>query len=392
MADYLNKPVRTIQTRGRRPAPGEMEERSGEARTPEAERLAAGTMTRTLAMEEQRLAAETASEMSGAAMTEMNETLDIVETPETPDVAAVIAENLRAEEAPAPKPIVRPKVEPHMRVGCGIEPDTFQMDPEALKNIIHVVIQSKGGTGKTYVASLLASFFQRHAAKLDLYCFDLDSNSKSFAAFKAFNAMQYSEAGVNEDGEVVINSESFNKAFNPMLEDEFENDSIVVMDTGAGGSFWSLVEWITNLDYPTLARMSGKEWRFMFHVVISGGAIEESVESLARLQSLVDNPYIEFIIWGNEYFGPLRDVYDEIARDYGRMFTRNINLPKITYTDLDRALRMMRDNNWSVSELFEKGGFSKVVQARVNQYFYGNMAKKPGVFRALQQLDWSPWA
>lgn len=383
MADYLNKPVRTIQTRGRRPAPGEVEERSGEARTPEAERLAAETVTptpETAAPEAERLIPET----QGVATTEMNE---------TPDVAAVIAENLRAEEAPvAPKPIVRPKVEPHMRVGCGIEPDTFQMDPEALKNIIHVVIQSKGGTGKTYVASLLASFFQRHAAKLDLYCFDLDSNSKSFAAFKAFNAMQYSEAGVNEDGEVVINSESFNKAFNPMLEDEFENDSIVVMDTGAGGSFWSLVEWITNLDYPTLARMSGKEWRFMFHVVISGGAIEESVESLARLQSLVDNPYIEFIIWGNEYFGPLRDVYDEIARDYGRMFTRNINLPKITYTDLDRALRMMRDNNWSVSELFEKGGFSKVVQARVNQYFYGNMAKKPGVFRALQQLDWSPWA
>lgn len=384
MADYLNKPVRTIQTRGRRPAPGEMEGKSGEARTPEAERLAEETMTRTPVMEETAAPETECPTPEMAAMTETNE---------APDVAAVIVEHLRAEEAPVvPKPIVRPKVEPHMRVGCGIEPDTFQMDPEALKNIIHVVIQSKGGTGKTYVASLLASFFQRHAAKLDLYCFDLDSNSKSFAAFKAFNAMQYSEAGVNEDGEVVINSESFNKAFNPMLEDEFENDSIVVMDTGAGGSFWSLVEWITNLDYPTLARMSGKEWRFMFHVVISGGAIEESVESLARLQSLIDNPYIEFVIWGNEYFGPLRDVYDEIARDYGRMFTRNINLPKITYTDLDRALRMMRDNNWSVSELFEKGGFSKVVQARVNQYFYGNMAKKPGVFRALQQLDWTPWA
>lgn len=264
----------------------------------------------------------------------------------------------------------------------------FQMPAEALRDTVHLVCQSKGGTGKTYVAATLASFIQRHAEALDLYCFDLDSNRQSFSAFPSFCVSQFSEVSVDEDGHVVIDPTAFDGAFNKVLE-SIEGDSAVVIDTGAGGSFWALVQYLRELDYPTLVAESGKPWRFIIHVVISGSAVQESVDTIERLLSLVDSPYTEFVIWGNEYFGCLKDVYGEITRDYGAMFRRNINLPKITDTRLDNALQEMRKEGLSVTELLARP-CTAIDKARITQYYYGNSSGKPGVFMALKQLDWTP--
>lgn len=272
------------------------------------------------------------------------------------------------------------------RIDVGLDADIFQVQPDILKNTIHIVAQSKGGTGKTQVASYLASFFQRHSENLDLYCFDLDSNTMSFAAFKAFNVQQFSEVVV-QDGEINIDATQFDGAFNPILE-SINTDSTVVIDTGAGGSFWSLVNYIRDLDYPSLAAATERQWRFIIHVVISGSAREESKDALERLHEFIDNPYVEFVIWGNEFFGELKGFYDEIAIKYGEMFQRNVNLPGIKDARLRKSLEKMRLKNWSVTELFIDPECNAIDKARINQYFYGNLAGKPGVFRQLQYLDW----
>lgn len=276
-----------------------------------------------------------------------------------------------------------------MRVSLGNrKTNEFQMDPTNLANTVHLICQSKGGTGKTYVASTLASFLQLHAEAIDMYCFDLDSNRESFSSFDAFAVQQFSETSLDEDGHVVIDPTAFDGAFNPILE-SIEGDAAVVIDTGAGGSFWALVQYLQELDYPTLVAESGKNWRFIVHIVISGSAIAESVDTISRLLALVDSPYTEFVVWGNEYFGNLRDVYADIVSRYGEVFQRNVNLPKITDPRLDAALRDMRERGLSVAELLAEPR-SAIDKARLTQYYYGNMAGKPGVFTALRRLDWSP--
>lgn len=318
------------------------------------------------------------------------------ETPATEPVRESASVEVR--ETPVP-PSAAPSQEPPrqeaassvaaLRKSSGIEPDEFQMDPQNLRNTIHIVVQAKGGTGKTFVATTLASFFQRHAQELDMYCFDIDSNRKSFSSFKSFNVAQFSEVSVNGNGEVVIDPTAFNGAFNPMLE-SIQSDAVVVIDTGAGSSFWSLIQYIRDLDYPTLAKSCGRDWRFIFHVVLSGADKEESVRTIQSLRDVIDNPFVEFVIWGNEFFGPLKDVYDRLVDEYGPMFRRNVNLPPVTNTDMKAAFARMRDESLSVTELFAQPGYSVIERSRINQYYYGNMARKPGVFRALQQLDWSP--
>lgn len=277
------------------------------------------------------------------------------------------------------------------KIATGAIPDRFQMPVENLKNTIHLVAQSKGGTGKTFVASTLASFFARHAQDLSLYCFDLDSNRRSFAAFQAFNVMQISDV-VSQNGEIVIDPSRFDKAFNAVLESMTE-DSVVVIDTGAGTSFWSLVRYLSDLDYPALCRNCGdKEWRFVIDVVISGNAIKESKDTIERLRRYLDSPYVEFIIWGNEYFGRLDNIYDEIVNEHGDMFRRSVNLPMVTNNSLDKLLRFMRDNNLSASEMFLCESLTKIQKSYITQYYYGNDGGKSGVFRSLQNLDWSPRA
>ena len=277
------------------------------------------------------------------------------------------------------------------KIATGALPDRFVMPTENLKNTIHLVAQSKGGSGKTFVASTLAGFFARHVPDLSLYCFDLDSNKRSFAAFQAFNVMQISEIGSHK-GEIVIDPSRFDKAFNSVLE-EIDEDAIVVMDTGAGTSFWSLVRYLSDLDYPALCRSCGdREWRFIIDVVVSGNAVQESKDTIERLRKYMDSPFVEYIIWGNEYFGYLDKVYDEIIAEYGDMFKRSVNLPMVTNNTLNKLLRFMRENNLSASEMFMCDSLTKIQKTYITQYYYGNDGGKSGVFRALQNLDWSPKA
>lgn len=285
--------------------------------------------------------------------------------------------------------VLPPKKGSYKAARVGLTPDKFQMDPENLKNTIHMICQSKGGTGKTFVATTLASFFQRHVEALDMYCFDLDSNTKSFSSFPAFNAEQFSEAKLDSEGRVMIDPTAFDGAFNTALED-IEDDSVIIMDTGAGGSFWSVLQYIQSFDYPAMAANTGKNWRFMIHIVISGSSVDESKDTIKRIISLIDSPYVEYCVWGNEYFGDLSGIFDEIIEEFGEIFQRGVHLPRILDPRLDKALRTMREEGLSVTELFAKEGYSAIDRARINQYYYGNMGGKPGVFRALQNLDWAP--
>lgn len=319
---------------------------------------------------------------------------NLAESPKTPEKeeSNAMTETPRQESVVQQKKVsdnssnsfVPPK---ESKMEVGLKPHDFQVEAKDLANTIHMVVQSKGGTGKTQTALYLASYFQRHVSELPLYCIDLDSNTQSFAAFQSFNVQQFSEVDINDEGSIQIDPTRFDGAFNLILE-SINSDAIVVMDTGAGASLWSLIDYIRDLDFPSLAAACDRQWRFVLHVVISGEAIAESRDSLRYLSELVDNPHVEFVIWGNEYFGELKSTYGDIVSDHGEMFQRNMILPMVTDKRLRAILQDMRTNHWSVTELFDSKSLNAIDKARVNQHFYGNLAGKPGIFRQLQYMSW----
>ena len=53
-------------------------------------------------------------------------------------------------------------------------------------NQVHLVLQGKGGVGKSLVSAILGQYF--HARKATLHCFDTDPVNATFAQYQALGA------------------------------------------------------------------------------------------------------------------------------------------------------------------------------------------------------------
>ena len=53
---------------------------------------------------------------------------------------------------------------------------------------VHMVLQGKGGVGKSFVASLLAQYFR--SRDLNPLCIDTDPVNATFASYKAFDVQR----------------------------------------------------------------------------------------------------------------------------------------------------------------------------------------------------------
>ena len=271
------------------------------------------------------------------------------------------------------------------RMSVGLDANDVQMNIDDVRNTIHVVMQSKGGAGKTYVAAVLASFFQRHAKALPLHCFDLDSTNKhSFSAFKALKVQRLSD--INDEN-LDTDSTRFDAAFNLMLEPATP-DGIVVMDTGAS-SYVSVLKYLLDTDYPSLAALSDKPWRFILHVVVSAADVKDCEASLEYMSKKITSPYVEYVMWGNEFFGNLDEFYANNMLKYAQFFSdKNLLLPPVDAKNLLPHLKNMRESGLTATEIMESKKLTPIERARVKQYFYGNSAGKGGVFAQLFNVDW----
>lgn len=270
------------------------------------------------------------------------------------------------------------------RIKAGLEADNFQMDPDAFRRTIHVILQSKGGAGKTYVAGTLGSFFQLHVP-LPLYCYDLDStNEFSFSSFKSLNVRRLSDIDMET---METDATRFDDAFNQVLEPDME-DGILLLDTGAS-SYMSVLRYLMETDYPSLAALSEKPWRFLVHIVVSAADMKDCTASLQYMHRNLENPYVEYVMWGNEYFGPLDAFYADNMIKYERFFMdKNVLLPPVS-SSLAPHLKKMRERGMTAREIMEDPELKAIERARVRQYFYGHGGGRGGVFRQLANVNWN---
>ena len=272
-------------------------------------------------------------------------------------------------------------------VSAGLKPEEFQVDANLLRNTIHVVMQAKGGSGKTFVSSLLASFFQRHVKGLPLRCYDLDStNTHSFSAFKALGVERLSDVDMST---LDVDSTKFDTAFGQVLDPNGE-DGIIVIDTGAS-SYASVIRYLLDTDYPSLAALADRPWRFIIHIVVTASDMKDCEESLDYIHRKIDNPFVEFVMWGNEYFGHLDEFYARNMERYSRLFNdKNLLLPPVDPKNMGVHLARMRTEGLTATQIMEVKGMNPMVGARIRQYFYGHAGGKGGVFKQLRDIDWSP--
>jgi hypothetical protein len=157
---------------------------------------------------------------------------------------------------------------------------------------VHVVLQAKGGVGKSFVAAILAQYFNGLQA---VRCFDTDPGNATLAQYKALAAEHI--------GDLIQGGVINQKRFDPLIEKLLNSDGISIVDTGASTflPFWNYV-----LENEILPFLESQGRQVFIHCVVTGGqAMADTLNGLDRLAQTTSQKAL--IVWLNEFFGEVRE-------------------------------------------------------------------------------------
>ncbi|MCW3476244.1 nucleotide-binding protein [Limobrevibacterium gyesilva] len=224
---------------------------------------------------------------------------------------------------------------------------------------VHFILQGKGGVGKTFVASLLAQFYQEKEAPL--VCLDTDPVNSSFSAIRTLGARHVSLLagdGIDVD------------ALDELVERVMSEDAHFVIDNGAA-SFVPLSRYLVEHDIAGLIAGGGK--RVVVHTILTGGpAMLDTGKALAAVMEQFP-PSVELVVWLNEFFGP-------IVTDAGEGFERTplyqqnrarisglVHLEQLNPDTFGRNLRDMLSRQITFAEADQSPEFRIVARQRLRQ-------------------------
>jgi len=159
---------------------------------------------------------------------------------------------------------------------------------------IHLILQGKGGVGKSYVAALLAQYYLERGTTL---CIDTDPVNATFASFESLNVQR---ADIMEGDD--INP----RRFDVLMETIFgANCDDVIIDNGAS-SFVPLLSYLLSNGVIDLFKEYGHTP--VIHTVVTGG--QAQTDTLAGFVKLLDHfgaSGEQLVVWLNEFWGPVVD-------------------------------------------------------------------------------------
>lgn len=154
---------------------------------------------------------------------------------------------------------------------------------------VHMVLQGKGGVGKSFVSSTLAQYKQsKGQAPL---CIDTDPVNATFHGYDALNVRKLN---------IMKGDEIDSRQFDLLVEWLSEIDSDAVIDNGAA-TFVPLAHYLIHNQVPELIEGMGHE--LVIHTVITGG--QAMMDTLIGFSSLVRQfpDQALFVVWLNPYWG-----------------------------------------------------------------------------------------
>jgi hypothetical protein len=234
----------------------------------------------------------------------------------------------------------------------------------AITPTIHLVLQGKGGVGKTVVAGWLTEFLMHRGQPV--HCIDGDPVNRSLAQYKALPVEKLDL--VNQDG-VVIRSR-----YDALVDRFLSEEAVFVLDNGATAflPFWT---YVVESNIPAVLREAGR--RVYVHVPISGG--EMLNDTLLGFRTLAETAAEKsLVVWINEYFGPVaRDgkTFDQmqVYLEHREKVLTSIGIPQRPPDTFGENIRRMREKKLTFEEAI-----------RTTTAFY--LLEKSRLFRVQQEL------
>jgi len=156
---------------------------------------------------------------------------------------------------------------------------------------IHMVLQGKGGVGKSMIAALLAQYKVNQGQKP--LCIDTDPVNATFKGYKALNVHQIN---------IMDGDEINTRNFDALVEIIASTETDVIIDNGAS-SFVSLSHYLISNLVPALIQDMGH--KLVVHTIVTGGqALTDTVSGFYQLVSQFPNECL-FVVWLNPYWGSI---------------------------------------------------------------------------------------
>lgn len=209
---------------------------------------------------------------------------------------------------------------------------------------IHMVLQGKGGVGKSFVSAMMAQFLQDRGE--GVLCIDTDPVNATFAGYGAFG-VQAIELLDGRD----IDPRRFDLLVEALAQGKAPH---AVIDNGAS-TFLPLADYMLSYDVPAVLADMGHE--LVLHSVVTGGQGQD--DTLSGLLALLENFEAPVSVWLNPFCGRIeragkRFCEMKIYQEHRARFAALIEIPefeaKTTGRDVADLLKSKRPFRDAVSD------------------------------------------
>lgn len=156
---------------------------------------------------------------------------------------------------------------------------------------IHMVLQGKGGVGKSMIAAMIAQY---KASKGNTpLCIDTDPVNSTFEGYRALKVQRLN---------IMDGDEINTRNFDALVEQIASTQNDVIIDNGAS-SFVPLSSYLIGNQVPALLQDMGHE--LVVHTVVTGGqAFLDTLNGFSTLARQFPSECV-FVVWLNPYWGPI---------------------------------------------------------------------------------------
>lgn len=240
---------------------------------------------------------------------------------------------------------------------------------------IHMVLQGKGGVGKSLTAVFLAQYLQSKGGKV--ICADTDPVN---ATFTQYVSLDVAHVEIAEGGNVI------QRKFDPLMEMIISTEADFVIDNGAA-TFMPLTRYLSENNIFQIMSKVGKQ--VFVHTVLTGGqAKSDTYNGFAELLGKV-NDFARVVVWENEFWGKVE--YDGHPIMDSKLFKDADKAGKIAgvVKIVDRSqsdtftgdMKQMTENHMTFADVENSRDCSFFVQSRLR-----TVATE--IFAELDKVNW----
>jgi CobQ/CobB/MinD/ParA nucleotide binding domain len=221
---------------------------------------------------------------------------------------------------------------------------------------IHMILQGKGGVGKSVIAAMVAQYKVSKGQKP--LCIDTDPVNATFVGYKALGVKRLE----------IMEAEEINpRSFDSLIEMIATAKDDVIIDNGAS-SFVPLSHFLISNQVPALLLEMGHE--LVIHTVITGGqALLDTVSGFSQLATQFPAEAL-FVVWLNPFWGPIE--HEGKSFEQMKAYTANkarvsaiVQIPNLKKETYGRDLSEMLQDRLTFDEALALGSLTIMTRQRL---------------------------